>query len=72
MDNSNQNYLWQIGGLADANNNIRVDNPRFINNSDGGKSVVGGTVGPVNGVSFEPIYREAYVKSKVLDLGRQL
>ncbi len=68
MDNSNQNYLWQIGGLADAGNNIRVDNPRFINNSDGGKSVVGGTVGPANGVSFEPIYREAYVKSKVVDL----
>lgn len=68
MDNSNQNYLWQIGGLADAKNNIRIDNPRFISNSDGGKSVVGGTVGPVTGVSFEPIYREAYVKSKVLDL----
>ncbi|BBB70052.1 TonB-dependent receptor [Undibacterium sp. YM2] len=68
MDNNNQNYLWQIGGLADANNVIRITNPRFITTSDGTKAVVGGTVGPTTGVSFEPIYREAYIKSKILDL----
>lgn len=68
MDNNNQNYLWQIGGLADGNNVIRITNPRFITTSDGTKAVVGGTVGPTTGVSFEPIYREAYIKSKVLDL----
>ena len=68
MDNNNQNYLWQIGGLADGNNVIRITNPRFITTSDGTKAVVGGTVGPTTGVSFEPIYREAYIKSKILDL----
>ncbi|MFA9218400.1 MAG: TonB-dependent receptor, partial [Sphingomonadaceae bacterium] len=68
MDNSNQNYLWQIGGLADKNNTIRITNPKFITTSDGTKAVVGGTVGPDTGVSFEPIFRDAYVKSKVLDL----
>ncbi|MCH8618198.1 TonB-dependent receptor [Undibacterium sp. TS12] len=68
MDNNNQNYLWQIGGLADGNNVIRITNPRFITTSDGTKAVVGGTVGPTTGVSFEPIYREAYIKSKVLDI----
>jgi len=68
MDNNNQNYLWQVGGLADGNNVIRVTNPRFITTSDGTKAFVGGTVGPTTGVSFEPIYREAYIKSKVLDL----
>lgn len=68
MSNNNQNYLWQAGGLADSKNNLRVDNPRFITTSDGTKALVGGTVGPTTGVSFEPIYRDAYVKSKVLDL----
>ncbi|UGQ44851.1 TonB-dependent receptor [Massilia endophytica] len=68
MDNNNQNYLWQAGGLADANGTLRVTNPRFITTSDGTKALVGGTVGPTTGVSFEPIYREAYIKSKVLDL----
>ncbi len=68
MDNNNQNYLWQVGGLADANNVIRVDNPRFITTSDGTKAFVGGTVGPATGVSFEPIYRDAYVKTKVFDV----
>ncbi|MFZ6871781.1 TonB-dependent receptor [Undibacterium sp. Di27W] len=68
MDNNNQNYLWQIGGLADKQKVIRITDPRFITTSDGTKAVVGGTVGPTTGVSFEPIYREAYIKSKVLDL----
>ncbi|MGB9988971.1 TonB-dependent receptor [Pseudoduganella rhizocola] len=68
MDNNNQNYLWQAGGLADANGTLRVTNPRFITTSDGTKALVGGTVGPTTGVSFEPIYREAYIKSRVLDL----
>lgn len=68
MDNNNQNYLWQAGGLADSKNNLQVTNPRFITTSDGTKALVGGTVGPTTGVSFEPIYREAFIKSKVLDL----
>uniref|UniRef100_UPI0013D2BE28 hypothetical protein n=1 Tax=Klebsiella pneumoniae TaxID=573 RepID=UPI0013D2BE28 len=40
----------------------------FIATSDGGKALVGGTVGPKTGVSFEPIYRESYIKSRVADL----
>lgn len=68
MNNNNQNYLWQVGGLADASNTIRITDPRFITTSDGTRAFVGGTVGPTTGVSFEPIYREAYIKSEVLDL----
>ncbi|WP_229257568.1 TonB-dependent receptor [Duganella callida] len=68
MDNSNQNYLWEAGGLADAKGNIQVTNPKFITTSDGTKALVGGTVGPTGGVSFEPIFRQSYVKSQVLDL----
>ena len=68
MDNSNQNYLWQIGGLADKSRTIHITDPRFITTSDGTKAVVGGTVGPATGVSFEPIFRESYVKSRVFDV----
>jgi iron complex outermembrane receptor protein len=68
MDNSNQNYLWEAGGLADAKGNIQVTNPKFITTSDGTKALVGGTVGPTGGVSFEPIFRQSYIKSEVLDL----
>jgi iron complex outermembrane receptor protein len=68
MDNNNQNYLWQAGGLANKQRQLNVTNPRFITTSDGTRALVGGTVGPVTGVSFEPIYRQAYVKSSVLDL----
>ena len=68
MDNSNQNYLWEAGGLVDAKGNIAVTNPKFITTSDGTKALVGGTVGPTGGVSFEPIFRQSYVKSQVLDL----
>ncbi|QPF76849.1 TonB-dependent receptor [Roseateles sp. DAIF2] len=67
MDNSNQNYLWQAGGLA-VNGRIAVTDPKFVNVSDGSKALVGGTVGPKTGVSFEPIYRKSYVKSRVVDL----
>lgn len=68
MDNNNQNYLWQAGGLADAKGNIRVTNPKFITTSDGTKALVGGILGPKTGVSFEPIYRQSYIKTNVLDL----
>lgn len=67
MNNNNQNYLWQASGQADAKGNIKVQNPSFITTSDGSKALVGGSIGDTN-VSFEPIYRESFVKSKVLDL----
>jgi iron complex outermembrane receptor protein len=67
MNNNNQNYLWQAGGLA-VGGVISVTDPKFISTSDGGKALVGGTVGPKTGVSFEPIYRESYIKSRVADL----
>lgn len=67
MNNNNQNYLWQAGGLA-VGGVISVTDPKFIPTSDGGKALVGGTVGPKTGVSFEPIYRESYIKSRVADL----
>ncbi|MEJ6006991.1 TonB-dependent receptor [Paucibacter sp. AS339] len=65
MNNNNQNYLWQAGGVAKAGK-IAVTDPKFVTTSDGTKALVGGTLD--GGVSFEPIYREAYIKSKVLDL----
>lgn len=67
MNNSNQNYLWQASGQADKSGTIKVQNPSFITTSDGTPALVGGSIGPTN-VSFEPIYRESYVKSRVLDL----
>ncbi len=67
MNNSNQNYLWQVGGLADKGV-VSVTNPQFITVGDGSKALVGGTVGPATGVSFEPIYRDSYVKSRLADL----
>lgn len=69
MNNNNQNYLWQVGGLKDkATGFVTVTDPKFITTGDGTPALVGGTVGPKNGVSFEPIYRESYIKSKVADL----
>lgn len=68
MDNSNQNYLWLAGGIADNTGTLHVTNPRFITTSNGTQALVGGTLGPTNGVAFEPIYRESYVKSNSLDL----
>ncbi len=67
MNNNNQNYLWQVGGLADKGV-VSVTDPRFITVGDGGKALVGGIVGPKTGVSFEPIYRESYVRSRLADL----
>ncbi|CAM3910412.1 TonB-dependent receptor [Roseateles saccharophilus] len=67
MNNNNQNYLWQAGGLA-VGGVISVTDPKFISTSDGSKALVGGTVGPKTGVSFEPIYRQSYIKSRVADL----
>jgi iron complex outermembrane receptor protein len=67
MNNNNQNYLWQAGGLA-VGGVISVTDPKFTTVSDGSKALVGGTVGPTTGVSFEPIYRESYIKSRVADL----
>lgn len=67
MNNNNQNYLWQAGGLAVGGVISAVD-PKFITVADGSKALVGGTFGPKTGVSFEPIYRESYIKSRVADL----
>ncbi|MDT9001427.1 TonB-dependent receptor [Paucibacter sp. APW11] len=69
MNNSNQNYLWMGAGLDDIPQagKISVLNPKFITTSDGGKALVGGTLGPA-AVAFEPIFRESYIHSKVLDV----
>ncbi|MEJ6001978.1 TonB-dependent receptor [Paucibacter soli] len=69
MNNSNQNYLWMGGGLDDipGTGKLNALNPKFIGTSDGGKELVGGTLGP-GAVAFEPIFRESYIRSKVLDL----
>nr|WP_316644086.1 TonB-dependent receptor [uncultured Roseateles sp.] len=68
MNNSNQNYLWMGGGLDDipGTGKLTVTNPKFITTGDGTKALVSGTVGP-GAAAFEPIFRESYVKSSVLD-----
>ncbi|MFY7867324.1 TonB-dependent receptor [Roseateles sp.] len=68
MNNNNQNYLWRAEGMNDALPVVNITDPKFITTSDGKKALVGGTVGPKGGVTFEPIYRESYIKSQVLDL----
>jgi len=71
-DNNNQNYLW-LGGAAMSPNapgasNLVVD-PRFIATSDGNLALVGGTIGTPGEAhaAYEPIYRNAYVDSHVVD-----
>lgn len=77
MDNSNQNYLWLVGGIAEPSattgGNERltgIENPQYLNTSDGHLALVGGTLNDPNrmGAAIEPIVREAYVKSRVIDL----
>lgn len=67
-DNNNQNYLFLVGGFK-LENGITVTDPRFIPTGDGGQAIVGGTFEGADstGASIEPIFREAYVKSDVLD-----
>ena len=69
MDNSNQNYLFVVGGTA-AGNVITVDDPRFIDTADGNKAVLGGNfnVNGEAGAAIEPIFRDAYVESEVFDI----
>ena len=71
-DNNNQNYLW-LGGAALAPNVAGASNlvtdPRFIATSDGHLALVGGTLGLPSEAhaGYEPIYRDAYVNSHVVD-----
>ena len=67
-DNNNQNYLFLVGGFK-LENGITVTDPRFIPTGDGGQAIVGGTFEGADstGAAIEPIFREAYVKSDVLD-----
>ncbi len=71
-DNNNQNYLW-LGGAALSPNVAGASNlvtdPRFIATSDGHLALVGGTLGLPSEAhaGYEPIYRDAYVNSHVVD-----
>lgn len=69
MDNSNQNYLFVAGGYKIPAGDT-VTNPVFIPTSDGNRALVGGTIendGTI-GVADEPIVRDAFIESEVLDL----
>jgi len=70
MDNYNQNYLFMPGGYKLPAPGATVTNPVFVNTSDGRKALVGGTLEDPNtpGASIEPIFRDAFVKSQVVDL----
>lgn len=69
MDNSNQNYLFLAGGYKIPNGDF-VTNPVFIPTSDGNQALVGGTIENAAsiGVADEPIVRESFVESDLLDL----
>ncbi len=69
MDNSNQNYLFVAGGYLIPGGEDVID-PVFIPTSDGNQLLVGGTIesnGSI-GVADEPIVRESFVESDLLDL----
>ncbi|MFC6632798.1 TonB-dependent receptor [Microbulbifer taiwanensis] len=69
MDNSNQNYLFVAGGYKIPNGDVVTD-PVFIPTSDGNRALVGGVIENPDsiGVADEPIVRESFVESQVLDL----
>ena len=69
MDNSNQNYLFLVGGYKIPNGDTVTD-PVFIPTSDGRQALVGGTIENPNsiGVADEPIVRDAFVESEVFDV----
>ncbi|WP_428820512.1 TonB-dependent receptor [Microbulbifer sp. MCCC 1A16149] len=68
MDNSNQNYLFVAGGYKIPNGDVVTD-PVFIPTSDGYQALVGGVIENPDsiGVADEPIVRDAFVESEVLD-----
>lgn len=75
-DNNNQNYLWLGGAALSPNVTGAADlvaDPRFITTSDGHLALVGGTVGLPSEAhaAYEPIYRDAYVDSHVVDFDAQ-
>lgn len=69
MDNHNQNYLFMPGGYK-LPAGATVTNPVFIPTSDGRQALVGGTLEDPGtpGAAIEPIYREAFIQSQVIDL----
>jgi len=69
MDNSNQNYLFLVGGAA-VDGNINVTKPGFIPTADGKQALVSGTLnnnGSVN-AALDAIWRESTIKTAVYDL----
>ena len=69
MDNHNQNYLFMPGGYK-LPQGATVTNPQFVPTSDGRQALIGGTLEDdgTPGAAIEPIYREAFIKSQVIDL----
>lgn len=69
MDNHNQNYLFMPGGYK-LPAGATVTDPVFIPTSDGRQALVGGRLDDPGtpGASIEPIYRDAFVESQVIDL----
>lgn len=69
MDNHNQNYLFMPGGYK-LPQGATVTNPQFVPTSDGRHALIGGTLedSSTPGAAIEPIYREAFIESQVIDL----
>lgn len=69
MDNHNQNYLFMPGGYK-LPRGATVTDPQFVPTSDGRRALIGGTLedSSTPGAAIESIYREAFIKSQVIDL----
>ncbi len=69
MDNHNQNYLFMPGGYK-LPAGATVTNPVFVPTSDGRQALTGGRLEDPGtpGAAIEPIYRDAFIKSQVIDL----
>ena len=69
MDNHNQNYLFMPGGYK-LPQGATVTAPQFVPTSDGRRALIGGRLedSSTPGAAIEPIYREAFIKSQVIDL----
>lgn len=69
MDNNNQNYLFMPGGYK-LPQGATVTSPQFLPTSDGRRALIGGMLedSGTPGAAIEPIYRDAFIKSQVIDL----
>lgn len=70
MDNQNQNYLSLPGEFKFSHDSSAiVSSEKFIESSDGYRTLVGGTIGSNDtaGAALDAIFRESYIETQVYD-----